>query len=467
LHLKQEKINLLLLSENPAMGGLLADALKKENYFISLTYNKFEALEKVEKDKFNLAIVDLERPSKENIDILKRIKKIAPKTDIIILIQFTDVKTTLNLLKKDVYDYLKKPFIIDELKILIRRALGEKELIKEELIFPQNLINGKNLVPLIGKTKSMQRVFENITKIAKTDITVLIQGETGTGKELVARAIHQLSRRKNKTFLRINCAALPESLLESQLFGYEKGAFTGAIETKEGLFTATDKGTLFLDEICEANFAIQVKLLRVIEYKEFLPVGGTKHINTDVRLVASAKNLKKNVEKKRFREDLYYRLNVFPIFIPPLRVRKEDIPLFIHYFLRQHNSLLNKHIKGISNEALRCLLNYHWPGNVRELENVLLRAVAICKNQTIILADLPEYLRTQKIPSTQSSFLDMSLSFKEAKQKVIESFERKYLENALQKYRGNISQAARAIGIARPLFYEKIKKHKLIPLYFK
>jgi len=467
LHLKQEKINLLLLSENPAMGGLLADALKKENYFISLTYNKFEALEKVEKDKFNLAIVDLERPSKENIDILKRIKKIAPKTDIIILIQFTDVKTTLNLLKKDVYDYLKKPFIIDELKILIRRALGEKELIKEELIFPQNLINGKNLVPLIGKTKSMQRVFENITKIAKTDITVLIQGETGTGKELVARAIHQLSRRKNKTFLRINCAALPESLLESQLFGYEKGAFTGAIETKEGLFTATDKGTLFLDEICEANFAIQVKLLRVIEYKEFLPVGGTKHINTDVRLVASAKNLKKNVEKKRFREDLYYRLNVFPIFIPPLRERKEDIPLFIHYFLRQHNSLLNKHIKGISNEALRCLLNYHWPGNVRELENVLLRAVAICKNQTIILADLPEYLRTQKIPSTQSSFLDMSLSFKEAKQKVIESFERKYLENALQKYRGNISQAARAIGIARPFFYEKIKKHKLIPLYFK
>jgi len=467
LHLKQEKINLLLLSESPAMGGLLADALKKENYFISLTYNKFEALEKVEKDKFNLAIVDLERPSKENIDILKRIKKIAPKTDIIILIQFTDVKTALNLLKKDVYDYLKKPFIIDELKILIRRALGEKELIKEELIFPQNLINGKNLVPLIGKTKSMQRVFENITKIAKTDITVLIQGETGTGKELVARAIHQLSRRKNKTFLRINCAALPESLLESQLFGYEKGAFTGAIETKEGLFTATDKGTLFLDEICEANFAIQVKLLRVIEYKEFLPVGGTKHINTDVRLVASAKNLKKNVEKKRFREDLYYRLNVFPIFIPPLRERKEDIPLFIHYFLRQHNSLLNKHIKGMSNEALRCLLNYHWPGNVRELENVLLRAVAICKNQTIILADLPEYLRTQKIPSTQSSFLNMSLSFKEAKQKVIESFERKYLENALQKYRGNISQAARAIGIARPLFYEKIKKHKLIPLYFK
>lgn len=457
---------MLVVSNDQGMRKLLAGLLREENYIVSVANDSGEALEKIEKEGFDVVIADSKPPHVSGERIVKGVATLNLCSKVILLSLFSDVESVLRLLQKGAYDYLKKPFVADELKILIRRALRDNGYIEEGQIFKHGLVGQKTRGPLIGKTLKMQKIFAKIQDVAKTDITVLIQGETGTGKELVAEAIHQLSARKKKSFLRVNCAALSESLLESELFGYEKGAFTGAIQSKEGLFAAAEKGTLFLDEICGASFAAQAKLLRVTEYKEFLRVGGTRGINVDVRLLVAAKNLKESVEKKRFREDLYYRLNVFPIFIPPLRERKEDIPLFIHYFLRQHNSFLNKHIRKISDKSLRCLLSYDWPGNVRELENVLLQTVAVCKKGIIVDNDLPGYLQTQKTLS-EESLSDVSPSFKRAKQEVIKSFERKYLKDALRNSQGNVSEAARTVKMSRPLFYEKMKKHKLTSLNFK
>jgi len=458
---------MLVVSSDQRMRKLLASLLREENYIVSLARDNGEALEKIKEKDFNVVIADSKLPYVSGERIVEGVAALNLCSKVILLSLFSDVESVLRLLQEGAYDYLKKPFVADELKILIRRALRDNGYIEEGEIFKHGLVGQRTRGPLIGKTLKMQKIFAKIQDVAKTDITVLIQGETGTGKELVAEAIHRLSPRKKKSFLRVNCAALSESLLESELFGYEKGAFTGAIQSKEGLFAAAEKGTLFLDEICGASFGAQAKLLRVAEYKEFLRVGGTRGVNVDVRLLVAAKNLKESVEKKRFREDLYYRLNVFPIFIPPLRERKQDIPLFIHYFLRQHSSFLNKHIKRISDKSLRCLLSYDWPGNVRELENVLLQTVAVCRKGIIADNDLPEYLQTQKMLPEESLFSEASFSFRRAKQEVIKSFERKYLKNALQNSRGNISQAARTVKMSRPLFYEKMKKHKLTSLNFK
>lgn len=458
---------MLVVSSDPPMRKLLASLLREEDYIVSLANDSSEALEKIKKKDFDVVIADSKPPYVSGERIVKGVATAGLCSKVILLSLFSDVESVLRLLQEGAYDYLKKPFVADELKILIRRAVRDNGYIEEGEISKHGLVGQKTRGPLIGKTLKMQRVFAKIQDVAKTDITVLIEGETGTGKELVAEAIHRLSPRRSKTFLRINCAALSESLLESELFGYEKGAFTGAIQSKEGLFAAAEKGTLFLDEICGASFNAQAKFLRVAEYKEFLRVGGTRGIKVDVRLLVAAKNLKESVEKKRFREDLYYRLNVFPIFIPPLRERKEDIPLFIHYFLHQHNSFLGKHIKRISDKCLECLLSYDWPGNVRELENVLLRTVAVCRKEIIADNDLPEYLQTQKTLSGKSLFLSASLSFKSAKQEVVELFERKYLKDALQNSQGNISQAAKTIKMSRPLFYEKMKKYKLTSPNFK
>ncbi|MBA7652025.1 Transcriptional regulatory protein ZraR [subsurface metagenome] len=458
---------MLVVSSDQRMRKLLASLLREEDYFVSLARDNGEALEKVKEKGFDVVIADSKPPYVSGERIVRGVATLGLCSKVILLSLFSDVESVLRLLQEGAYDYLKKPFVADELKILIRRALRDNGYIEEGEIFKHGLVGQKTRGPLIGKTLKMQKVFAKIQNVAKTDITVLIQGETGTGKELAAEAIHRLSPRKKKSLVRVNCATLSESLVESELFGYEKGAFTGAIQTTDGLFAAAEKGTLFLDEICETNIYTQAKLLQVIEYKEFLRVGGTRRMNVDVRLLIAAKNLKESVEKKKFRQDLYYRLNVFPIFIPPLRERKKDIPLFIHYFLRQHNSFLNKHIRRTSDKALEWLLNYDWPGNVRELENVLLQTVATCKKEIITEDDLPEYFQTQKTLSEESLFSDASFSFKRAKQEVIKSFERKYLKDALQNSQGNISQAARTVKMSRPLFYEKMKKYKLTSLNFK
>jgi len=438
----------------------ITNSLKEEGYCIKLVENSKEILEKIRRKKFDLIIIDLDKKL-NNVEILKKIKTILPEVKIIILLKPTEVKNALKLIKEGIYDYLKKPFICDELKILIRRAIGDKS--KEDSLL-KSLKTKKNFENvIIGESKKIQKILQDAQNIAPTDITVLIQGETGTGKELIASTIYSLSKRKNKPFLKINCAALPADLLESELFGHEKEAFTGADHPKFGLFSCADKGTILLDEISEASLDLQAKLLRVVEEKEFIRVGGRKSIKVDVRIIAASnKDLEECIQKGKFRRDLYHRLNIFPIFIHPLRERKEDIPLLLHFFLNQHNKKLNKNIEGVSEEVKKIFLNYEWPGNVRELKNLLLVMVINCKERIITIKDIPKsFFKKSEGPCSKTFLPDIPPSFKEAKQNIINSFEETYFKSLLYTYKGNILRSAESAQITRPFLYKKIKEHKI------
>ncbi|MBW2006213.1 MAG: sigma-54-dependent Fis family transcriptional regulator, partial [Deltaproteobacteria bacterium] len=456
-----KKPNILIVGNEVNTIKLINNSLSEENYLFSLFQSARKALQKLKEGNFELVISEYRMPDMEGLEFLKEIRKINPKIKVIILADFSNVEAILEAIQEGAYDYLKKPFIEDELKILIRRALQENDQFNEGEIFGKEPIKGKSN-KLIGRSLKMKKIFNRVRDIAKTDLTVLIQGETGTGKELIASTIHNLSHRRNKSFLRVNCAALSDSLLESELFGHEKGAFTGATNTKHGLFSAADEGSLLLDEISEANVGLQAKLLRVVENKEFIRVGGTKPIKIDVRLIVSTnRDLKKYVKQGKFRQDLYYRLNVFPIFIPPLRERVEDIPLLINYFLQNEVSYSSK--KNISPEVLDCLLNYKWPGNVRELKNVISQAVVLCGNsRKITLKHLPEHIRESKEVSLTGPFAE-DISFKEARKRAIEFFEKKYLQNLLYKNNGNVSESSRLAKLSRPYLHQMIKKYKIDP----
>jgi len=310
---------------------------------------------------------------------------------------------------------------------------------------------------ILGKNHQMRKMINLIPQIAPTDFTVLIEGESGTGKEMVASIIHRASNRREKSFLRLNCAALTESIMESELFGYERGAFTGAENKKIGLFSAAEGGTLLLDEIAEASLNTQAKLLRVIENKEFIPVGGVKPVKCDVRVIVSTNsNLKEDIKKKRFREDLYYRINAFTISLPPLRERREDIPLFIEHFLKKYSSYFNKKIEEVSPEVYEYLLNYSWPGNIRELETTVLRMIVACKKPVATLKEVKEVLPLKNsISKKQTAFL----SFEDAKKRILRSFEEKYIKEILLRCKGNITRAARKARVTRSFIYQKIKQY--------
>jgi len=453
--------NILIVENEVNTIKLINRALREEGYIFSIAQRTHRALQKIKETNFRLIIFEFKMPDMNGIEFLRKIRRISPKVKVIILTDFSNIDVVLETLQEGVYDYLKKPFTGDELKILVRRALQENEQFDEGEIFGKEPMK-REPDRFIGKSYKMKKVFNRIREIAKADLTVLIYGETGTGKELIASTIHNLSSRRNKPFLCVNCAALSDSLLESELFGYERGAFTGATTTKHGLFSAADKGTLFLDEISEANLNLQAKLLRVVENKKFIRVGGTKPIKVDVRLIASTnKDLKKCVEEGKFRKDLYYRLNVFPIIVPPLRERTEDIPLLVDYFLQRKVWGPNK--KKISSEALECLLNYDWPGNVRELKNIISQAIILSRNsREITLNHLPEHIRGTKGVSS-SKFLFENLPFKEARKKAIEFFERKYLQNLLYKNNGNVSQSSKSAKLSRPYLHQIMKKYGIDP----
>ena len=454
-----KKCRILVVSKDIKTINSLRKELQNEGYIINIAQSNQEAMKNLRKRKFELIITELSMSGINATEILKESQKIDAKIKVIILTNINNLKLTIELIQQGAYEYLKKPFIMDELKILIRKALQMTEIIDKDEIFREKLkIKQENL--LIGKSKKIQKVLVHIQKIAKTDLTVLIQGETGTGKELVASLIHNLSPRKNKPFLKVNCAALPDSLLESELFGYERGAFTGAVSTKHGLFSSADEGSILLDEISEICPEIQAKLLRVIETKEFFRVGGVKLLKVDVRIIASTnRDLEKDVKDGNFREDLYYRLNIFPLFIPPLRERREDIPFLIDYFLQRNISFSGK--KRLSLEALDCLLNYEWPGNVRELKNVILRACILSGNSPEISVEhLPgEVKKSKGYSPTKKSLID--LPFKKAREKVIESFEKEYFQTLLYKNKGNISHSSKLAKLSRPYLHQKIKKYRI------
>ncbi len=445
----KRKIRILVVDDEESMRDSLSEWLREDGYEVESVESGEKALEKLKKGKWTVTLVDLKMPGMDGIETMREIKKLDKELPVIIITAYATVDTAVIAMKEGAYDYIVKPFNPEEISMMIHKLVERQNLLLENLYLRKQLMRTYQFEDLIGKNKNMQEIFELIKTIADSKSTVLIQGETGTGKELIARAIHNTSSRRKGPFVILSCAALPASLIESELFGYEKGAFTDAKTRKRGKLELAHGGTLFLDEIGDISPKTQVDLLRFLQEREFRRLGGEEVIKVDVRIIAATnKNLKSLVEQGKFREDLFYRLNVITIDIPPLRERKEDIPLLVAHFLEKFNIENKKSVERISEETMELLLAYHWPGNVREIENCIERAVVICKGNLIKPADLPEYIRAPISPSYKE---DMSL----------EELEKIHIEKILTKYKFNIQKSSEILGIDRATLYRKIKKYNI------
>lgn len=455
------KDKILVADDEQSMREFLDIMLKKEGYKVSLASNGEEVVELIEKDIFDLALMDIRMPRLDGISALRKIKATSPETIVIMITAYASADTAIKAMKEGAYDYITKPFKVDEIKLIIKNALEKKNLQKENILLKQVVRDRYHFENIIGQSPKMLALYDLLEKVAPTRTNILITGESGTGKELVARAIHYNNPRKEKPFVTLNCGAIPESLIESELFGHVKGAFTDAIATKKGLFEVADEGTILLDEISELPLLMQVKLLRVLQDKEFKRVGSTEDIRVDVRIIsATNKDLEEAVREKRFREDLFYRLNVIQIKLPSLRERKEDIPLLTMHFLKRYSEELNKNISTISPEALRILVNYDFPGNVRELQNIIERAVALESGQGLTAQNLSSYLdqqiSTKKVPidlEIPSEGIDL--------EKVVEDLERTLLLKALDKTKGIKKKAAELLHINFRSMRYRLEKYGL------
>jgi len=447
---------ILVVDDEPSMRDFLAIMLKKEGHDVVIAENGADALKAAQAEIFDLAITDVKMPGIDGIGVLKSLKEISPDTVVIMVTAFATAETAVEAMKLGAYDYILKPFKIDELKLIIHNSLEKRHLKKENILLKREITSQAGFENFIGKNEGMLKVFSLIRQIADTASTVLITGESGTGKELVAKAIHYNSGRKDKPIVTVNCGALPETLLESELFGYMKGAFTGAVSNKIGLFEAARGGTIFLDEISATTPALQIKLLRVLQDREFMRVGGTTNIKVDIRIIAASnRDLHEEVAKGTFREDLYYRLNVLPIHLPPLRDRKEDIPLLTEHFLQKNNA--GRERKKIAPDALNLLMRYHWPGNVRELENTIERLVILATGDTILANQIPdvvkEYHHTQD--SLVSEIPDAGINL----EALLEDAEKKLLAKALEKTGGVKTEAAKLLGLTFRSFRHRLQKY--------
>ncbi|MFQ6043523.1 MAG: sigma-54-dependent transcriptional regulator, partial [Candidatus Poribacteria bacterium] len=397
---------------------------------------------------------------KSGMEVLEAAKQIDSDIIVIMFTAYASYQMALESGQKGAFDYLPKPFTAAQLRSVVERGLKQRQLATENRNLRQQLEERYCFDKIIGNSDAILKTLETAEKVTKTDASVLITGESGTGKELIARSLHANSQRKSKPFVPVDCASLPEELLESELFGHEKGAFTSAITTKRGLFEIADGGTLFLDEVGDLPLPIQSKLLRVLQEREFRRVGGTKLLNVDVRIIsATNKDLRREIDKGSFREELYYRLNVLSIHLPPLRERRGDVPLLAKHFLQRVKQSNPKPITGILPAAMELLERHSWPGNVRELQNVIERAVSLAEGTVIEPEELPEYIRSPKKGALRLSY--KSDSFKEAKEEIIEAFEKDYLINLLRRHDNNISQAAKTAGINRKTIHRLIQKYKL------
>ncbi len=422
-----------------------------------------EASEILRTQDIGLLVTDLKMPGMSGLELLQELRKERPRLPVIIMTAFGTIESAVQAMKEGAADYIVKPVKMDEMEVLIEKTLTVSRLQDENRDLRLELKTIFGPENIIGDHPGMQRVIQLIHQVAATRTTVLIRGESGTGKELVARAIHYESDRSSKPFVVINCAAIPSTLLESELFGYEKGAYTGALKTKKGRLELAHEGTLFLDEIGEMPRELQVKILRVLEEQKFQRVGGMEDVEVDNRIIAATnKDLKQAVEDGVFREDLYYRLNVITISIPPLRERKEDIPLLVEHFLKKHCAALKKEVAAVDPEALRLLTEYTWPGNVRELENVIVRGLVLCPRNFIGVNDLPdEFTRTKareemRIPADREELKRMK---KEARERIKEEVEKKFIEEALRQEKGNILRAAARVDMDRRQFQNLVKKY--------
>ena len=457
-----KKANILIVDDESSIRKALQKFLTGLGYGAFPAANGEEALRINENESIDLALIDLVMPGIDGGELIKKLKQQNLGIVCIVITAFGTITSAVEAMKAGAYHYLTKPFELDDIESLVATALEHKNLKEENIMLRQQLKAKYKFENVVGNSPEMTRMFELVEKVSGTDSTVLVLGESGTGKELVARAVHYNSPRAERPLITVNCGAIPEELLETELFGHMKGSFTGAYATKLGKFDAANGGTIFLDEIGDMSLKLQVKILRVLQERCFEPVGSTKTHEVDVRIItATNQNLEKAVEQKRFREDLFYRLNVIPINVPPLRERKGDIPLLIQHFIQKFNAESDKHVEGVSRSALNILMNYTWPGNVRELENFTERMV-ILKSQGIIEnEDLPEGILSSRPakPSKEASLpaMDKSFSFKKA----VEDYESELIVKALEQTSWNKNKAAELLRLNRTTLVEKIKKMQI------
>ncbi|QSQ08730.1 Regulatory protein AtoC [Koleobacter methoxysyntrophicus] len=442
----------LLVDDEAKIREILKLVLEKEGYQVHTSKNGSEALSALENEYFDVMITDLKMPKMDGLELMREIKQKGIKVNVVFITAYADIKDAVEAIKLGAFDYLEKNFKMEELLSVIKEAVKEQKMIGENESLKKKLAEHDSFFGIIGESPKIKEIKDLIIKIANSQASVLLTGESGTGKEMFARAIHMCSKRKNKPFVAINCAALPQTLLESELFGYEKGAFTGALKQKKGKFEQANEGTIFLDEIGEMNIQTQSKLLRVLQEREYERVGGLETIKIDIRVItATNRDLEEAIKAGDFREDLYYRINVIPIHIPPLRERREDIPLLAEYFLKKFNVDYKKNIELISMEVIDIFMEYDWPGNIRELKNVIERAVAIAEPDVDIL--MPHHLRPQLIcPKKEKDLLEIQDGLSLAE------FEKYYIYNTLKKVNWNKSKAAQILGINRQTLYNKMRE---------
>jgi DNA-binding NtrC family response regulator len=451
-----EKETIHIIDDEKIIHEVLEDLLCSEGYECELSSSGPEALKKHESESFDLVLLDLLMPGMDGIEVLQKIKKMDPSAVVIIITAYASVESAISAMKKGAFDYIQKPFKHDELLITVKRAIKHKKLQEENIKLKDELKRKFSFDNIIGKSKNMQDVFSVIKAVASTRSTILIQGESGTGKELVARAIHQNSERAHFPFITVNSGSLPPELLESHLFGHVKGAFTGAVSQKKGLFEAADKGSIFFDEISSLNMETQAKLLRVMQEKEFMMLGGTKTIKVNTRVIAATNtDLEELIKNKRFREDLFYRLNVIKIELPPLRERKEDIPLLVKHFLEIYGEENNKKNLEVTEDVMELLDNYSWPGNVRELENFIERTVVLTKSKIIDRDQIPSFLlKPKNLEKDDLLISNHNLNLKER----THLFQKKAVTDALKKSNGIQKKAAELLGVKPTTLNEMIKR---------
>ena len=447
-----ESVHILVVDDEQGTRDLLREIMEKEGYIVHEAQDGRNALDRLEKQTVDIILSDIQMPSMDGIELLGQVRVLYPETQVILLTAYGSMSTAVEGIKAGAFDYISKPFVLEEVRLLVKRALEHKRILEENRSLKEQVKATFGLDQLQGKSPGMVEVYKLVARAAPSESTVLIQGESGTGKELIARAIHKNSARKHGPFVAVDCGTLAETLLESELFGHEKGAFTGAIGSKKGLLELANGGTCFLDEIGDISPVLQSKLLRVLQEREIRRVGGQESIGVNVRIVAATnKDLPKLVENGKFREDLFYRLNVVTINLPPLRERSDDIPLLVHYFLQKYGTSESKHVRHVSPKAMALLQQYDWPGNVRELEHTIERALVLTPHSTLVPEDLPPAISSQAPPAT----------IKDTGWKTLDQLEREQILKVLDAFKGDEAQAAETLGIHRKTLQRKLKEYGL------
>ena len=454
------KERILIIDDEEDMLENCSRILDRLGYESLLESDGNKGVARFEQEHPVLTLTDLRMPGMDGIEVLRAIRRLDPEALVILFTAFATVETAVEAVKEGAFDYIPKPFSADQLRLVIERALTQRRLLEENRRLREQLTETYRFENIVGQSRPMVQVYDLVKKVSASEANILILGESGTGKELIARCIHANSPRGARAFVPVDCASLPEHLLESELFGHEKGAFTGAVTTRQGLFEEANGGTIFLDEVGDIPLPLQAKLLRVLQERQVRRVGGNRFLDVDVRVIsATHQNLGAMVQEGTFREDLFYRINVIPLPLPLLRERPGDIAILAYHFLRRYAAQSGKEVKGITPETLELLEAYPWPGNVRELQNVIERAVVLAEGEMLSPAELPSSLRLpQKAPATMVAD---HLSLKKAKKQWIESFEREYLITLLKKHQGNISQAAKTAGVDRKTIHRLLKRYRI------